>query len=66
MDDGQSGKQDDGWNPEMNIRQNHCPYSGGFLWRVLFRHGQASDLIEDGEGHLISLIALRAHLLITD
>jgi hypothetical protein len=31
MEHGQSGEQDYGWNPEMNIGEDHGPHAAGFL-----------------------------------
>jgi hypothetical protein len=45
MEHGQSGKQDDGWNPEMDISEDRCPHTGGFRRGVFFSHKFASMLI---------------------
>jgi hypothetical protein len=46
MEHDQSGEQDDGRDPEMNIGEDHGPHAGG-LWRCVFiRHEPASVQIE--------------------
>jgi len=44
MEHGQSGEQDDGWNPEMNVGEDHCPHRRRPVWWVFTGHGFASVL----------------------
>jgi hypothetical protein len=66
MEHGQSGKQDDGWNPEMDIGEDRCPHTGGLRRGVFFSHKFASVLIAKSGCNLRCVSALSRVLLITD
>jgi hypothetical protein len=46
VEHGQSGEQDDGRDPEMNIGEDYGPNTSGLRRRVFIRHKAASVLIE--------------------